>query len=165
MGRGYTLIELIVVMALIGIVFFFAVPRFEGAFILDDAQKSARYLIAKLQAMREEALRTHRLRTLHIDLDSGRLWESDELMTAEEREAALARAQPLPGGARIVAVIFPVQGRVAAGRAEIRFHRAGHSDRALIQVAGGDSRTTFLLEPFLIEVAMLDGWVDFEELR
>lgn len=164
-ARGYTLLELIVVMALIGIVFFFAVPRFEGAFVLDDAEKSARFLIAKLQAMREEALRTHRLRTLHVDLDTGRLWETDEQMSPEERRLAIARSQPLPGGARIAAVVFPIQGRIASGRADIRFHRAGHSDKALIQVAGGATRRSFLLEPFLTEVKMIEGFVAFEDLR
>jgi len=39
---GFTLLELIVVMALMGIVFFFAVPRFEGTFLFDDAKQSAR---------------------------------------------------------------------------------------------------------------------------
>jgi prepilin-type N-terminal cleavage/methylation domain-containing protein len=78
---GYTLLELIVVMALIGIVFFFAIPRFEGSFLLDDANTSARWLIGRLQTLREDALRSRRMQTLHVDLDTGRLWVTAEGMT------------------------------------------------------------------------------------
>jgi prepilin-type N-terminal cleavage/methylation domain-containing protein len=163
--RGYTLLELIVVMALIGIVFFFAVPRFEGTWLTDDAQKSSRWLIAKLRLLREESLRTHRLLTLHIDLDTSRIWETDEAMSLEERDAALRRSQPIPGGARIAGVSFPVMGRVASGRADIRFHRDGHSDWALIHLQSGETRYAFLLEPFLQEVKMFEGFIGFEDLR
>jgi prepilin-type N-terminal cleavage/methylation domain-containing protein len=164
-GSGYTLLELIVVMALIGIVFFFAIPRFEGSFFLDDAKQSSRWLIGKLQALREEALRTRRLQVLHIDLDTGRLWETSEAMTPEQADRALQRAQRLPGGGRVVSVDIAQQGRVSAGRADIRFFGDGHTDRVLIHVRHGDTYTSFLLEPFLSQVRMFDHVVGFDDLR
>jgi len=36
-----------------GIVFFFAIPRFEGSFFFDDAKQSARWLMGTLQSLRE----------------------------------------------------------------------------------------------------------------
>ncbi len=162
---GYTLLELIVVMALMGIVFFFAVPRFEGSFLIDDAKQSSRWLIGKLQTLREEALRTHRQQVLHIDLDGNRLWETAEAMTPEETDRALRRAQRLPGGGRVVGVDFPRQGRVNTGRVAIRFSRDGHSDRALIHLQHGDTFTSFLLEPFLSRVKMFDRIVGFDDVR
>jgi prepilin-type N-terminal cleavage/methylation domain-containing protein len=162
---GYTLLELIVVMALIGIVFFFAIPRFEGSFFVDDAKQSSRWLIGKLQALREEALRTHRQQILHIDLDGNRLWETAEAMTPEEKDRAVRRAQRLPGGGRVISVDLPYQGRVNAGRAEIRFSRDGHSDRVLIHLQHGDTYTSFLLEPFLSQVKMFDSVVGFDDVR
>jgi prepilin-type N-terminal cleavage/methylation domain-containing protein len=162
---GYTLLELIVVMALVGIVFFFAVPRFEGSFFVDDAQRSSRWLIGKVQALREEALRTRRQQVLHIDLETNRIWETAEAMTPEETDRAVRRAQPLPGGGRVVGVDFPRQGRVNAGRVEIRFSRDGHSDRVLIHLQHGDTYTSFLLEPFLSQVKMFDRWIGFDDVR
>lgn len=164
-GSGYTLLELIVVMALIGIVFFFAIPRFEGSFFLDDAKQSSRWLIGKLQALREEALRTRRLQVLHVDLDTGRLWVTSEAMTAEETDRAIQRAQRLPGGGRVVSVDFAQQDRVSAGRANIRFFGDGHTDRVLIHVRHGDAYTSFLLEPFLSQVRMFDHVVGFDDAR
>ncbi len=162
---GLTLLELIVVMALIGIVFFFAVPRFEGSFLLDDAKKDSRWLIVKLQALREEAQRTRRLQVLHIDLDTGRLWATSEAMSPEEAARAAARAQRLPGGGSVAGVEFRTRGRVAAGQAEIRFHRDGHSDQALIHLRHADAISSFLLEPFLSQVKLFDRMVGFDELR
>ena len=164
-GSGYTLLELIVVMALIGIVFFFAIPRFEGSFFLDDAKQSSRWLIGKLRALREEALRTRRLQVLHIDLDNGRLWETSEAMTPEEADRAFQRAQRLPGGGRVVSVDFAELGRVSAGRADVRFFGDGHTDRVLIHVRHGDTYTSFLLEPFLSQVKLFDQVVSFDDAR
>lgn len=162
---GFTLIELIVVMALIGIVFFFAIPRFEGSPFFDDAKQSGRWLIGKLQALREESVRTRRQQTLHIDLATGRIWNTAAAMSAEEIDRAVRRAQLLPGGGRVVSVEFPGRGRVAAGQAEIRFYRDGHSEKVLIQLRHGDAFSSYLLEPFLSQVKVFDTLVGFEDLR
>lgn len=162
---GFTLLELIVVMALMGIVFFFAIPRFEGTFLFDDSKKSARWLIAKLQGLKEEALRTRRRHVLVLDLDTQRTWHTTEVMTAEEMELAARRTQPIPGGARVVAVEFPPENRIASGRVQIYFYGDGHSDKALIQMQTGDVFNTFLLEPFLTQIQMFDDRVGFNDLR
>jgi prepilin-type N-terminal cleavage/methylation domain-containing protein len=162
---GYTLFELIVVMALIGIVFFFAVPRFEGSFFFDDDKQSSRWLIGKLQALREEALRTRRRQVLHVDVETNRLWETSESMTSEQVDGAIRRAQRLPGGALVVSVEFPGMERVYAGRTEIRFFGDGHSDRALIHLRHTDRFTSFLLEPFLSQVKIFDELVGFDDIR
>jgi hypothetical protein len=65
----------------------------------------------------------------------------------------------------VVSVDFPRQGRVNAGRAEIRFSRDGHSDHVLIHLQHGDTYTSFLLEPFLSQVKMFDRVVGFDDVR
>jgi Tfp pilus assembly protein FimT len=163
--NGYTLLELIVIMALIGIVFFFTIPRFEASFFLDDAKRSSRWLIAKLQTLREEALRRHKQLVLNIDFNSSRLWETSPAMTPEEIENALRRAQMLPGGGRLIGVDFPYQGRVNSGQTQIRFFPDGTSDRALVYVQHGNAITSFLIEPFLSQVKIFDSAVGFDDAR
>jgi prepilin-type N-terminal cleavage/methylation domain-containing protein len=162
---GFTLLELIVVMALIGVVFFFAIPRFESSFFFDDSKQSSRWLIGKRQGLREEALRTRRLHVLTIDFDAKRVWHTTEAMTIEEAELAMRRAQPIPGGARLVGVEFPPETRITSGRVEIRFYGDGHSDKALLHLQHGDAYSTFLLEPFLPQIRMFDGRLGFNDLR
>lgn len=164
-AAGLTLLELIVVMALIGIVFFFAVPRFEGSFLLDDAKRDSRWLITKVRALREEAQRTRRLQVLHMDLETGRIWATAEAMSPEAITHAAAGAQRLPGGGIVAAVEFRARGRVAAGRVDVHFYRDGHSDQALIHLRHGEAITSLLLEPFLSRVTLFDRLVGFDELR
>ena len=164
-GAGFTLLELIVVMALMGIVFFFAAPRFEGSALFDDAKQGSRWLIGKLQSLKEEAVRTRRQHILVFDLDTKRVWSAAESMRAEEIELAMRRAQPIPGGARVVGVEFPPDTRIVSGRAEIRFYADGHSDKALIHLQYGESVSSFLLEPFLTQVKTFDSRVGFNDLR
>lgn len=152
-------------MALIGIVFFFAVPRFEGSFLLDDSKRDSRWLIVKLQALREEAQRTRRLQLLHIDLDTGRFWATSEAMSPEEAARAAARAQRPPGGGSVAAVEFRTRGRVTDGQVNLRFHRDGRADQALIHLRHADAISSFLLEPFLSQVKIFDRLVGFDELR
>jgi prepilin-type N-terminal cleavage/methylation domain-containing protein len=162
---GFTLLELIVVMALMGIVFFFAIPRFEGSFLFDDAKQSARWLTGTLQSLREEALRTRRQHILNVDFETKRVWQTAEAMTVEERELALRRARPIPGGAQVVGVEFPPETRVTSGRAEIRFYGDGHSDKVIIHLAHGGAYSSLLLEPFLTQVKIFDFMVGFHDLR
>jgi hypothetical protein len=86
-------------------------------------------------------------------------------MTPEEIERALSRAQFLPGGGRVVSVVFPYQDRVNAGRTQIRFFPDGSSDRVLVHVRHGEMITSFLVEPFLSQVKIFDGAVGFDDVR
>jgi len=162
---GFTLLELIVVMALMGIVFFFAIPRFEGTFLFDDSRQSARWLIGKIQSLKEEALRTRRQHILVFDLDTKRVWQISADMTAEAIELAMRRALPIPGGARAVGVEFPPETRITTGRAQVYFYGDGHSDKALIHLQNGEAYSSFLIEPFLTRVKMFDYRVGFNDLR
>jgi len=81
---GFTLIELIVVISLIGLMLFFSLPRLQNNPFFDDSKKSSRWLIGKVQALKESAIRNQKQYTLHFDLDSGRIWETNESMSQEE---------------------------------------------------------------------------------
>lgn len=163
-AAGYTLLELIVVVALMGVVLLAALPRFEG-FLFEDARKGERFLVGALQTAREEAQRTQRGRMLHFDLQTGLVWESLFPPRAEERETGLLPPQALPGGARVTAVEFPRRGRITSGRAEIRFFPDGTCDRALIQLRREERVTTLLLETFLSRTKPFDGAVAFDDPR
>lgn len=167
MGRapaGYTLLELIVVVALMGVVLLAALPRFEG-FLAEDGQKSERFLLATLQTAREEAQRTQRTRIVHFDLEAGLLWETALPPREMEREPGLLPPRVLPGGGRVTGVEFPRRGRVTQGRAEIRFFPDGTSDRALIHVFRDDRASSLLVETFLSRIKSFDGLVHFDDPR
>jgi prepilin-type N-terminal cleavage/methylation domain-containing protein len=164
-NSGYTLIELIVVISLIGLLLFIAVPRLRHTVMTDDTQVVARWIAANVQALKHKTVQNHRGYSLHIDLDSRKMWITDTSMSPDELEAASRNAFLLPNGMKITDVVFPDEEVTAAGTANIRFYEKGYSDMAVIHVDGGGGRQqSFLVEPFLPNVKIFAKHVGFENL-
>jgi prepilin-type N-terminal cleavage/methylation domain-containing protein len=145
--RGYTLMELIVVIALMGIMIGFSVPRLHDTLYLDDTRKASRWIIGKVHALREAAIQKQKNYILHIDMDTNRIWDTEESISEESRDEAAHDAQALPGDIEIVDVEFPIGGKVSSGRADITFYKSGYSDKALIHIQDDDEQLSFLIEP------------------
>jgi prepilin-type N-terminal cleavage/methylation domain-containing protein len=162
-NAGFTLIELIVVVALMGLMLFFSLPRLQNNPFLDDTKKSSRWLISKIQTLRESALRDQKRYTLHFDLDSGRVWETHEGMSAEDVESAVMDSYALPDDLRITDIEYPKKGKMYSGQAEITFYKAGHTDKALVHMQDGDTYLSFLIEPFLSGVQFFEKYASFDD--
>ncbi|MEE4605914.1 MAG: type II secretion system protein [Desulfobacteraceae bacterium] len=159
--RGFTLIELIVVIALIGLMLFFSLPRIQNNPFLDGSKKSARWLIGKVQALKESAIRDQKQYSLHFDLDSGRIWETNESMSQEDYENAELNSYALPDDVRIVDVEYPAKEKITTGQTEITFYKAGYTDKAFIHMQEGDTYLSFLIEPFLSNIKVIEEYVGF----
>ena len=162
-NTGFTLIELIVVVALLGLMLFFSLPRLQNNPFLDDAKKSSRWLISKIQNLRESAIRDQKKYTLHFDLDSGRVWETHESMTPEDIEKAVFDSYALPEPLRIIDIEYPTRGKVHSGQAKIFFDKTGTTNKALVHMQDDDSYLSFLIEPFLSDVQFFDKYASFED--
>lgn len=160
---GFTLIELIVVIALMGVVLFVAIPRIEGNPFLDDTKESSRWLIAKVRTLRENAIRDQKDYLLNIDLDTNRIWDTVAGLDEEAAEKAALEARSLPEAFRVADVQYPRREPQISGRAQIGFYRSGYSDKALIHVMDGDSPLTFVIETFLADVRILASYASFED--
>jgi prepilin-type N-terminal cleavage/methylation domain-containing protein len=162
-AKGFTLIELIVVMALLGIMIAFSVPRLHGTIFLDDTKKSSRWLIGKIQALKESAIQNQKQHVLHLDLDTDRVWDTNESMSADDLEEATLNAYELPGAVKVMDVEFPVAGKIFSGRADIRFYKAGYTDKALIHIQDDNQQLSFLIEPFLPQVKLFEKHATFDD--
>lgn len=159
---GFTLLELIVVITLLGIMLVFSVPRFHDTLFLDEGKKGARWIIGKVRALKEAAIQNQKNYTLHIDLDTQRYWETDESMSAEDRESAALNAVSIPGDLTIADVEYPIRGKINSGQAEITFYKTGYSDKLLIHLQDDAEYVSFLIEPFLSEVTIYETYASFE---
>ena len=162
-SSGFTLIELIVVISLMGLMLFFSLPRLQYNPFLDDGKTSSRWLMAKVQTLKESALRDQKQYTLHFDLDSGRVWESNEAMSQEDLESAVLNSYALPDDIRIIDIEYPTRGKVYSGQADITFYKAGYTDKALVHMQEGDTYMSFLIEPFLSDVQFFEKYASFED--
>ncbi len=161
--RGFTLIELIVVISLFGLMLFFSLPRIQNNPFIDDSKKSARWLIGKVQSLKESAIRDQKQYSLHFDLDSGRIWETNESMSQEDHENAELNSYALPDDVRIVDVEYPAKEKITTGRTEITFYKAGYTDKAFVHMQEGDIYLSFLIEPFLSNVQVIEKYAGFDD--
>jgi len=160
--NGFTLLELIVVISLLGIMLVLSIPRFHETLFLDEQKTSSRWIIGKIQALKEAAVRNQKHYTLHIDLDSDHYWETDESMSPEAIENAALNADSLPSGLKITDIEYPMRGMLNSGQADIVFYKSGYSDKVLIHIQDGESQVSYLVEPFLSEVSRYETYIGFE---
>ena len=158
---GFTLIELIVVMAILAVVMAIAIPPLQNNLVVDHVKKAGRWIILKVPTLKERAVREQKTYRLHIDLDDDRLWISHAAMDEEQILEAARQGFELTGDLELVDVEYPDAQTITSGLAEIRFHPQGYSDRAIIHLKEDDQRISFQVEPFLSNVIMVEDYVSF----
>jgi prepilin-type N-terminal cleavage/methylation domain-containing protein len=160
-SRGFTLIELMVVMVLISIVLAVVIPRFDGGPFQDPTKKLTRWMVNTIRYLRSTAIQKQTGQALIIDLNEQRMWIVGEGMSEAEQTTASEKAFKLDKSMQIVTVQFPDQEPISTGSAEIHFYPAGFSDRVLIQLENDDAqRFSYLVEPLLPKVKMFEEWID-----
>jgi prepilin-type N-terminal cleavage/methylation domain-containing protein len=162
-GRGFTLIEIAVVILLISIMLLVAVPRLPDSPLTDQTRKTKRWVILMVQDLKERAVRDQKTYRLHVGIDSKQLWVTSDDMTDESKEKAEKNAFKLDEDLKVLDVEYPGDQRVESGRADILFFAKGYSDRAIIHMADSDARFSFQIEPFLSNVKLYNAYTGFEE--
>ena len=161
-NRGFTLIELIIVVFLISIMLFLYIPKFQEAVMFDSTKRVSRWIIGKVKALKEGSITNYKSYFLHVDLDNNRMWVTNELMSEEEMQNA-EQGFELPDDIHLVDVEYPGKDKILSGRADIYFYKKGYSDKALIHIEdSGNKQLSFLIEPFLYDVELYEEYVEFE---
>ncbi len=154
---GFTLIELVVVVSLIALMFFFTFPRIHRFMFSNDADNATRQFVGTIRQLKVNALRSETKHTLHLNIQGGRMWTTNEAMTEEQKEDACAESVEFPEGFEILEVELPLREEAVRDSAEIGFYPGGYSDKAIICLKiGQEERLSLVLEPFLPEVRIVE---------
>jgi prepilin-type N-terminal cleavage/methylation domain-containing protein len=157
-NRGFTLIELIVVTALISIMLVVAIPRLEGGLFSDGSDETARWIIANVRNLKEKAIIEKKTYLLNVSPDVQRLWITEAGMADADADAAREAGYSMPRGVNIDHVAFSQTERLSSGTIPIAFYPKGYSDKAVIRVRTEDGdRLAFFIEPFLSRVNLVRG--------
>ncbi len=163
--KGYTLIELIVVVVLLGLIFTFVAPRFHDAILTDNLKSTTRKLANKVMELRNDAIQEHVDYLLKFDLEKNEYWSESTDMTDEKR--ALVReedAKHLPCGVRITDICIKDKGKQMAGEITLKFMKEGYAQQSAIHLESEDGREfTIVVSPFLPRVKVLENYIEFEE--
>lgn len=158
--RGYTLIEIAVVIVLVGVTFLLAIPRVQDALTSDRMRAAARNLSGAARELKAAAVREQVDHFLHLDLDRRVVWNTRDDMTAELRTVRRSQARPLPSGVKIADVAFAAEGKKNQGEIVIRFFAQGYVQPAAIHLTDDERAMTLIFEPFLSTFEVKDSYVD-----
>ena len=160
--KGFTLIELIVVISLISIMLFFAIPRFQRNVLSDSTKEVSRWILLKIPNIKERATREQKRYVLHVNLDSNKLWITHGAMLEEALQSAETNGYKLPEDIKLLDVEYPDQEKISVGQADIYFNEKGYSDKAMIHFENDDNeKFSFLIDPFLLRVRLYNSYAEF----
>ena len=159
--RGYTLIELSVVVLLIGMMLLIAVPRVRDTLLNDDLKATTRQLVGASRELRNEAVREQVDYILQLDLNQPGFWTYSADTTAEKRAEIRKGAIRFPEGLRIAGVRHAEEVRKTEGEASIRFFRKGYMEPTVVHLVKDDRAFTLVFNPFLQAVSVYEKYVDF----
>jgi len=160
-NKGFSLVELVVVFALIGLMLVFTLPRFQEKLLPENTRKVARWLMDHTATARTRAVAEQVRFVLNVGISENRLWFTDNSMLEEAALAAKEKSLILDNNIRIRKVEYPGKNAVISGVAEISFYPDGHADPAWIQLTDTTGPPVFLfVEPFLPRVRYHDAEVE-----
>jgi len=155
--NGFTLIELIVVTALIGIMLSLSIPSLRTSLFTDPLKTTARKVIGLVTGVRELAVRSQQPYLLHISQLENRIWyekdsvKKDILETGKENSATLT----LPESVRISKLLVKVGDNSEQDQTVIWINKQGYMSNTIIQIEdteGNHLNVEFytFLEPALV---------------
>jgi prepilin-type N-terminal cleavage/methylation domain-containing protein len=167
-NNGFTLVEIMVVITLISIMLVFAVPNFQSL-TTDTTKDTNNWIVLTVKMLKQGALRNKKTYTLHVSMESNKIWYTQETDEGEgeeegEEENKILGEYKIPEGLRIVDVEFPGDEKLSSDEAEINFYVKGFSDRAIIHIENedDDKELSYVIEAFLLKVKLHNEFVGFD---
>ena len=167
-SSGFTLLELIVVIALIGIMLVVSVPTLQNTLIDDRLKGTCRKIIGLVKSVRELAAREQQPYFLNIDRNENRIWyEKDmEAGAAEEEEEAEETEETedrqelnIPDEVQISEIWTRSEGEYSDDQHRIWVSSKGYMDQTVLHVTDDDDNIISLhFSPFLDNVRLYDEY-------
>ncbi len=159
-SKGYTLMELVVVLALIGLMLIVSIPRFRQTLLTDSLNSTARKIVGQVKTLKNRTIREQKTGFFHFDLMEQRYWvttESDnETLLASARE----NAYQVPSSVRISDVWSQSHGKKSEGEVLVRFNKKGYVEPVIIHLESDDKKMSLVLNPFLGTIKIYEKYID-----
>lgn len=151
-ARGFTLIELCVVLVIISLILAIAIPRYGGFMTRGTMRSEARRLAALVRYLSSEASRSRNVYHLNFALDEGRYWVTVAGGRGRPAEVRthLTKPRPLPEGIKFKDVAIVGRAGKSRGRNMVAFYPKGESDEAIVHFSdyGGKQFYSLHIKPY-----------------
>ena len=162
-SRGFTLLEILLVVLLLGIITLMVIPRLGTSATLESA---TRPFIGVVRSLHLAASSTKQVHRLHLNLDTHTYW-ARVVVQGEERPpgtVSLAQEWALPPPIRFHHVSIPGQDTRPTGQAIISFWPTGRTDSTRVQLVDDQQEVlTLHIQSLLGRVTVLPGQIPLED--
>ncbi|TFG92940.1 MAG: prepilin-type N-terminal cleavage/methylation domain-containing protein [Syntrophobacterales bacterium] len=156
--RGFTLIELTVVVFLIGLMLLIAVPKVRDTLLNDGLTSAVNHMVNTGGELRSDAIRNQVDYILRLNLDDGLVYAYPADATPEAIEDIRKLAYRLPQGVRMEDIYRFGGEKTTEGEFGITFFKKGYVQPTVLHLAQKDSHFTLIFEPFLSRVRTYDDY-------
>lgn len=168
-GSGFTLLELLVVILIIGMFAAFAAVRMDAMVSGGDLRLASRLIIGEIRALRGKAAHTHQAQQLAFDIEKQLFYPV--LASREEAKTALGETEKenktvdsmkkLPDGVFIEDVAILSKGKIQEGVARLLFFPDGSIERSLIHLRNEKNEVyTLEINPLTGAVKIYDRYIE-----
>jgi prepilin-type N-terminal cleavage/methylation domain-containing protein len=158
-SRAFTLIELIVVIAILGIPLGYVGPRIYAGISTSNMDKASREMLALIQYARSNAVTKHAVYYIRFDIEHFTMGVYARPESSGEIE--MLKEKALPQGVFIKSVKSPYQNEKIDGHADIIVTSEGVIEQAVIYLQGGPGTVhTLAIKPFSGMLKVYDHYVE-----
>ncbi len=159
--RGFTLLELLVVLILIAIMLGLSIPAFRTSLFTDQLRQAARSVIGTIHEVRQSATGSTNGCFIDIDLSENQLsyrclqtpGEGEEMQLPEDRPSPKVE---LPPAIRISSLWSGTDKQVTSGNASFWVNRNGRMEQLIINLTDGEKELALICSVFSALVRLED---------
>jgi general secretion pathway protein H len=170
--RGFTMIELLVVMVIISLVTAFTIPSIRTSLLSDQLKTAARRLIGLVTEVSQDAVSNQSEYILNFDLENNRVWATRGAGQGtgqdgqNEDKKSREKKLKIPESVKIVDITSVHGGKLSQGAPTLYFSKKGYVDKTAIHLRSDDGRDmTIVLSPFMGVARIFDSYVELEDKR
>ena len=162
-ARGFTLLELLVVITLISLVTAITIPSIRTTLFSDQLKASARRLVGFINEVSQEAISSQVEHQVNFGLNKNEIWVGTGAAEDEEDQVGQKRFK-VPEQVKITEVVSVSSGNNAEGTVKLYFSKKGYVDKSAIHLRSDDGREmTIVLSPFMGATRIIDSYVSLDD--
>lgn len=158
--RAFTLVELLLVIALIGIVIVLAIPSTRDVLTGDSLKRASRQFIGLERKLRVEAVRDQVDYVLCVDVPNAAYWIIASDMTPEKQNEIKKSQKHLPHDVVITDIVDENNKKNSTGESRILFKKNNICSPVIIHLAYQEHKMTIVINPFLGVTDVHDQYMD-----